>query len=902
MEVNELMKNKKSEVYIIIFLSGRYNVSHIDIEEVKNYVKEQKARTELADCENEEEDVDNDLAPLSGGKRRLDKQGARSGKKLKFNLSEKENVAKPQAGDVNHTKIISEVLRKYPHLVKKNKNIRLKILAKSPNKPETTVAVSAPPPLTPTPASAVVSKPKPDVVPAKKKPSEEGPWICTICSSDTDKVEFVLYYLYRKHMTDVHYEKFDPKQCKFCGHRSTKQALLAYHLYIKHEIKPPPAYSFPKCSQCPYIALTEQVLARHRQGHSKHDVQCSECKIVFDNKSSLVSHVQITSHTGKLSKTSFDCQYCTKRLSTDSHLFSHIKTSHRDEGRRDGIVAIDEQDLEEVTLSEDAEKTKAKPGKDASLDASKIKILSNVKVSSGGAKTNNKETTKKQPLKAEADAEIATSPNLGLVDIVVLDDNQQYILSHSNSQESAESTEYILPQMELASNVNNSNIAQTMLSSNSDIASTDELVMVLTDHDYNDGNSDVLGADNSNIVVLYSHPVEEGAEGQFLTQGNLVLNSQTGLIELRNSADAGAQILTQDESIEMIQREINSHKDFKDPKAAKKGEKAAETGRKSAKIPEENENSSESAAATTATTTTTSSEEVLETKEEVVATQPSEAEAQTEVEDTKMDVEEQSDDAAPQAEEVLIDLADEQERQQESFTVADDDEGKMDVDSQEEKASDQPPEPPADELKPESEIITEIASENDDAEAQDEPVKEPEHEQDAHKYEVTEQDIADHTETEHEVVDLESIEQEQHTEQDVEAESKDAQHQEEQQEQDQEQDQEQEQEQEQDQDQDQVLEVEEDNAQSVENNEQEPEEEVDLTHEEDDNSKMSENTSESVQKDGDPAVQATKIAILHDWEDTDSQQSEQPEGGAPRGENTVNKLITDWEDEDDLKG
>lgn len=107
---------------------------------------------------------------------------------------------------------------------------------------------------------------------------------------------------------------------------------------------------------------------------------------------------------------------------------------------------------------------------------------------------------------------------------------------------------------------------------NSDIGSTDELVMVLTDHDYGDGNNEIINNENSNIVVLYSHPIE-GQENQFITsQGNLMLTSQAGLIELRNgnavvtstaphfittSADTsdGSHI----ESIEMIQREINQH-------------------------------------------------------------------------------------------------------------------------------------------------------------------------------------------------------------------------------------------------------------------------------------------------------------------------------------------------------
>lgn len=563
-----------------------YNAPQIDIEEVKKYVKEQKVRSELADYAIDEEDVDNDFSENGQAKRRLDKQGLRISKRLKFNSSEKENMTSTSTaasgttattkisatvtGEVNHTKIISEVLKKYPHLMKKNKNIRLKILAKSGNKTEMPVITDI--------TTGKTSPVKSDV--SKKQP-DEGPWTCQKCSTPTEKIEFVLYYLYRKHMTDVHYEKFDSKQCKFCGHKSAGVTMLMYHQYIKHEIKPPSTYKFPKCKQCPYIALSDSMLAKHKLIHSKHDVQCNECKIAFNNRNSLTSHVQITGHTGKLDRTNFDCQYCTKRLPTDSHLFAHIKISHRDEGSRDGIVGIDEMEADEV-IGEDLEKAKLVSLKKED-ESSKVKILSNVKVSTGKTiqptKSNEQKVvtpvqkpSQSNQIKLTSETDVAAS--LGLVDIVVLDDNQQYILQ-SNPQEA--SPEYILPDM--PSNFTtqgNTSITQTMLSGNSDIASTDELVMVLTDHDYNDGNNEILSSDNSNIVVLYSHPVEGGQENQFITsqgnliatsqgnlittQGNLILNSQTGMIELTN---ADSQMLSQDESIEMIQQEINSHKDYK---------------------------------------------------------------------------------------------------------------------------------------------------------------------------------------------------------------------------------------------------------------------------------------------------------------------------------------------------
>jgi hypothetical protein len=40
-------------------------------------------------------------------------------------------TVKDEGSSVDHAKIISEVLKKYPHLVKNNKNIKLKIMQKS---------------------------------------------------------------------------------------------------------------------------------------------------------------------------------------------------------------------------------------------------------------------------------------------------------------------------------------------------------------------------------------------------------------------------------------------------------------------------------------------------------------------------------------------------------------------------------------------------------------------------------------------------------------------------------------------------------------------------------------------------------------------------------------------------
>lgn len=292
-------------------------------------------------------------------------------KRVRFILEgagEKENKEKRvsitttgKTNDMDHTKIISELLKKYPDLVKKNKNIRLKIMTKNASSPSSSTTVEKNSNTKSSPKVRVQLSPKQTVqkvikvVPKEDSKKDEGPWMCNLCSNDDEKVEFVLYYLYRKHMTDVHNEKFDSRMCKFCGHKSNKHNMLMYHMYTKHGVKPPPAYNFPKCNQCHYIALTEALLIKHKLNHTRFELQCRECKVAFSSADALENHVQLTGHTGKYGRTNYDCQYCSKQYQSGANLFSHIKMQHREEAKSDGIVSIDEIEKDGIDDEEDDE-------------------------------------------------------------------------------------------------------------------------------------------------------------------------------------------------------------------------------------------------------------------------------------------------------------------------------------------------------------------------------------------------------------------------------------------------------------------------------------------------------------------------------------------------------------------
>lgn len=131
-----------------------------------------------------------------------------------------------ESGDalMNHSKIISEVLRKFPDLVKDNKNIKLKIVQRAmdstsagTSSKETKSKVSyivlkstssgdstASTVLKKSPAQSSVSKFwETDKTPKKPSPAENttGPWLCETCGEgENSALQFETYYSFRRHL------------------------------------------------------------------------------------------------------------------------------------------------------------------------------------------------------------------------------------------------------------------------------------------------------------------------------------------------------------------------------------------------------------------------------------------------------------------------------------------------------------------------------------------------------------------------------------------------------------------------------------------------------------------------------------------------------------------------------
>lgn len=235
----------------------------------------------------------------------------------------------------NHAKIIAEVLKKYPDLVKNNKNIRLKIIQK-----DGSPAVSVEKPGVPGD-----SKPKVSYMVVKTDQSQKsktaeqnnklsgvfnrtGPWLCSPCNPERPIV-FDTYYNYRKHLKEVHNEKVDVRICEHCGHHANKRNLLLYHLYKVHGIPPPPSLKFPKCDQCNHISLSEVLLAKHKNTHANasKDFQCSMCLAYFKSQSTLQFHLENNQRCNPHRKT-FKCPVCSKDFEIQISLKNHIRSDH----------------------------------------------------------------------------------------------------------------------------------------------------------------------------------------------------------------------------------------------------------------------------------------------------------------------------------------------------------------------------------------------------------------------------------------------------------------------------------------------------------------------------------------------------------------------------------------------
>ncbi|EDS39912.1 microtubule binding protein [Culex quinquefasciatus] len=253
----------------------------------------------------------------------------------------KQITVKDESGSVDHAKIISEVLKKYPHLVKKNKNIKLKIMQKTspqaqsasasatPSAPvkmevrtatplkadismvrRATEAIRQPAAPAPTPSTPSSGPKKIDsktmhALIAKGAENMTGPWLCLRCGIDGRPISIPSYKAFRNHLIVKHKEKIDARICEHCGWRAEQRnPNLFYHWLTEHNIKS--TIKFPTCAECGHVAMNATLLAKHEEeNHQRGDLQ--QC--IYCNK--LQKAINIPARSGNVVMVLNDDQFIT---------------------------------------------------------------------------------------------------------------------------------------------------------------------------------------------------------------------------------------------------------------------------------------------------------------------------------------------------------------------------------------------------------------------------------------------------------------------------------------------------------------------------------------------------------------------------------------------------------------
>ncbi|XP_045131318.1 uncharacterized protein LOC123516194 isoform X2 [Portunus trituberculatus] len=279
-------------------------------------------------------------------------------------------------GDItSHAKIISEVLKKYPHLVKDKKKIRLKILkkgnekdgggkmkskvqylvlsdgdakSKSVTKVSKTSSLSKHDMTTVQTALSERSFECPECTDMTFKSyfllkkhvflshkdksnailsrTENVPYACYKCFAN-EPLEFENYYTYQQHMGEVH-SKTELRLCNICGFKPRRKIELAYHQHTQHN-KISKSFCFPKCDLCDHIAINDAALLKHRSQHRNADnYTCSVCGVKFCSFGALQGHMQTKLCQTKPS-VSHKCPHCPMTFARSYNLKAHCKSSHK---------------------------------------------------------------------------------------------------------------------------------------------------------------------------------------------------------------------------------------------------------------------------------------------------------------------------------------------------------------------------------------------------------------------------------------------------------------------------------------------------------------------------------------------------------------------------------------------
>uniref|UniRef100_T1PA84 BTB/POZ domain protein n=1 Tax=Musca domestica TaxID=7370 RepID=T1PA84_MUSDO len=274
---------------------------------------------------------------------------------------------------MNHAKIISEVLRQYPHLVNSNKNIKLKIMPNAGSQSQKVIvkkesaadsesssaAVTPPTKITigskaePKAASVVTIKPKQQTANTTNVSSSVDQTTNKMADSTTgssaaaapttvptqkrridSKTMHALIALGAENTTG-------PWLCLRCGRNGHPISIPSYRGFRRHLINTHKETIDPAlCEHCGWRSSSKRELHFHMQLEHKIRTnlyifpECQLCQQMCIDSDALNQHL-IDSHPDENKQ---QCIYCNKIFPQELQLYTHMKTFHKKQALEDGII------------------------------------------------------------------------------------------------------------------------------------------------------------------------------------------------------------------------------------------------------------------------------------------------------------------------------------------------------------------------------------------------------------------------------------------------------------------------------------------------------------------------------------------------------------------------------------
>ena len=178
----------------------------------------------------------------------------------------------------NSTKIVAEILRKNPQMLKGTQPIKLKLMEKTSLGQEKVVIVTV------KMVNLTDGRKSIQIIHDKNDKTEEpmgeidpkGPFNCLSCKGKKGKnLQFKSYYECRTHHESLHGVPFHRLSCDRCGVKFTKKIIFLHHRLVKHSI-PCDDYVFPKCPHCKYVGIYDWNIERHVKMKHKKKVEEKE--------------------------------------------------------------------------------------------------------------------------------------------------------------------------------------------------------------------------------------------------------------------------------------------------------------------------------------------------------------------------------------------------------------------------------------------------------------------------------------------------------------------------------------------------------------------------------------------------------------------------------------------------